>query len=683
MAYQTIFGTSPVSEPNTSGFDSGIQVAVNREVDQGLGNLLVGVAQTAKQVTEFGTEMAINSAESDANDLLVQELEAMGPGGGKYLKTLKNRYNLANNVTNETVRNLHLSKLRTQLRTQHKGKKARAIIDSVFKNSIGTANPAGSIMDEATRTERAATATRLATHQAQLKAADAGGFTQYNSDGTVDEATTLSNYIKVKNIIGGNASAKSSLGSGGGGVVGTKFRGEHLATFNKIRTNGMQEIGLRIRSLLGAHEHADEIQKKVIAVQLGNTIEGMRSHIERQFTDKTGRYLTESELTYITEEPMRIWRSLTRGTELQGAWKDGKLVEGEQLKALNLLVGEMTKGRLNSYPSLRIVEQFKGVAGNRALEIVLNKIKNIGDDLKKAVASMDTNETDKLGKAFRALTDPKYLKSLGKEDKQLLGLPVKAIMQSGSNLVTAVKEEKGPQEASKICAGVIGMANECITHLDNEYNRDAMLEVLASENGVSLIDTLSKDPNNIPLFRKTIRLLNEDTARRTPLLVEILVEEVEDVYDLKLKKGDLVWTDNGIDFSDDAFSRIQQRFPDVTINDLGDIVKVPDKLLRRLGKFTKYVGPTEKQTNKKLSEAEWLGSMMERMFNAAIESSVYERGWFGWGGYPDSGFSPPIKDEDGKDNDERTSSIITNKPPKGVTKKMPKIRRVINVSPSK
>ena len=683
MAYQTVFGTSPVSEPNTSGFDSGIQVAVNREVDQGLGNLLVGVAQTAKQVTEFSTEMAINSAESDANDLLVQELESMGPGGGNYLKSLKKKYKLASSATNETVRNLHLSKLRTQLRTQHKGKKARAIIDSVFKNSIGTANPAGSIMDEATRTERAATATRLANHQAQLKAAANGGFTQYNDDGTVDEATTISSYIKVKNIIGGNVSAKSSLGSGGGGVVGTKFRGEHLATFNTIRNNSMQEIGLRIRSLLGAHKNADEIQKKVIAVELGNTIEGMRSGIERQFTDKTGRYLTESELTYITEEPMRIWRSLTRGTELQDSWKEGKLIEGEQLKALNLLVGEMTKGRLNSYSSLRILNEFKGVAGNAALGQVLDKVKNISDDLKKAVSDMDTNETEKLGKAFKALTDPQYLRNLGKEDKQLLGLPVKAIIKSGGSIIKSVKNEKGQEEANKVCAGIIGMANECITNLNNEDNRDAMLEVLSSENGVSLIDTLSKDSTNVPLFRKTIRLLNEDTARRVPFLVENLVKEVQDTFDLKLKKGDLIFDpEMGIDFSDDAYNRIKERFPNVNIDSLGDTVKDPDRLLRRLGKFTKYVGPIDKQTNKKLSEAEWLSSMMERMFNAAIAETPYERGWFGMGGFPDSGFSPPQKD--GKDNDdENTSSIFTNKPPKGVTKDMPKIRRVINVNPPK
>jgi len=649
MAYQTVFGTSPVSEPNTSGFDSGIQVAVNREVDKGLGNLLLGAAQTVEQVTDFTTEIAVNSAEAEANDLLVQELEAMGPSGGKYLKSLKKKYNLANSATNETVRNLHLSKLRTQLRTQHKGKKARAIIDSVFKNSIGTANPAGSIMDEATRTERAATATRLANHQAQLKAADAGGFTQYNADGTVDEATTISNYIKVKNIIGAHASAKSSLGSGGGGVVGTKFRGEELATFNIIRNNSMEEIGIRIRSLIGAHRNADEIQKKVIAVQLGNVIEGMRSGIERQFTDKTGGYLTESELTYITEEPMRIWRSLTRGTELQDAWKEGKLVEGEQLKALNLLVDEMTKGRLNSYPSLRIVEQFKGVAGSRALEIVLNKIQNIGSDLKKAVSSMDENETNKLSKAFRALTDPQYLQNLGKEDKQLLGLPVKAIMKSGNSLVRAVKEEKGPQEANKVCAGIIGMANECITNLNTEENKDAMLAVLASENGVSLIDTLSKDPNNVPLFRKTIRLFNEDTIRRAPGLVATLVSEVQDMYDVELKKGDLIFDpEMGIDFSEDAYNRIKERFPDVTMDSLGDTVKNPEKLLRRLGQFTKYVGPTDKLTNKKLGEAEWLSSMMEGMFNAAIAEVDYEPGYAGmYGGYADNDLKLPVTTSEG------------------------------------
>jgi len=70
------------------------------------------------------------------------------------------------------------------------------------------------------------------------------------------------------------------------------------------------------------------------------------------------------------------------------------------------------------------------------------------------------------------------------------------------------------------------------------------------------------------------------------------------------------------------------------------------------------------------------------MLNSAIAETSYERGWFGMGGFPDSGFSP-LKKEDKNDDNENTSSMFTNKPPKGVTNEPPKIRRVINLNQSK
>ena len=648
--YQTIFGTTPISEPSTKGFDSGIQKSVNTEVDQGIGNLLVGVAQSAKQITDFGVEIGMQSAEADANDVLTQELQAMGPGGGEYLQQLKKKFGLAQGTSNETTRNLRLSKLRAELRAKHTGTKARVAIDRVYQQTIGITNPAGSIMDEANKTERAAMVARLAKHKEQLATAQSMGLTVYNN-GKVDEAQTLFSLMSVQQTQGTYASAKSALKSGSGGVVGTKFRGKHLATFNIIRKNSIHETGLRIRSLLSAHKSADEIQKKVIAVELGNSIEGMRSRIEKQFTDETGKYLTESELAYITDEAMNIWRSLTRGTELQDSWIEGKLVEGVQLEALNKLVGHMTDGRMNSYPALRILNQFKGVSGSAALDHILGNLSNIEGDFKKAISSMDENETGKLTLAFKALTDPKVLRELSKTDKQLLGLPIKEITKTAKALVNKVEKEKGPDAASNICAGIMNTVNECMTSFDSTDNKAALMDVLGSENAISLIRRLSKDPNKQEVYRKSLYTLNYETSSVVPGLITDVVKEAQDHWGVKLKKGEIVWDeDEGLSISETARDRIANETgedrEDITMYEIDrawddDDNENPDKWLRRLGKFHEFVGPTI--DGKKMGQNEWIREITLRMSNAAIQGTKYKRGWFGWGGFPRSKPKPKPK----------------------------------------
>ena len=466
--YQTIFGTTPISEPSTKGFDSGTPVSVNTEVNQGIGNLLTGIAQTIKQTTEFGTEISMQSAEDDANDVLVKELEAMGPGGGAYLNELRKKHNWANNLSNETVRNLRLSKLRTELRAKHRGSKARAIIDGVFKNTIGTASPAGSIMDEATRTERAATAARIAKHKEDLATAERMNLTVFNN-GKVDEAATIKTLRSIQATTGTYLAAKNSLKGGGGGSVAatTKFRGKFLSTFNQIKASSVQETGIRIASLLTAHKNANEIQKPVIAAQIGNVIEGMRSSIEKKFRDSGGSYLSEAEMAYITDEPMQIWRTLTRGTELQDSWVEGKLVEKEQMNVLLGVTELITKGTIASKAPLAALQQLKGHFGDRMSDIILGSIGDIQSSLRDVVSELGTTQSQQVKLAFEVLRDPKKFQNLSKDEKKILGLPVNQLLKKSNEVHSATKKEKGTDAANEVCAGLLTTAAGCITTFDS------------------------------------------------------------------------------------------------------------------------------------------------------------------------------------------------------------------------
>ena len=643
--YQTIFGTTPISEPSTKGFDSGTPVSVNTEVNQGIGNLLTGIAQTIKQTTEFGTEIAMQSAEDDANDVLVKELEAMGPGGGAYLNELRKKHNWANNLSNETVRNLRLSKLRTELRAKHRGSKARAIIDGVFKNTIGTASPAGSIMDEATRTERAATAARIAKHKEDLATAERMNLTVFNN-GKVDEAATIKTLRSIQATTGTYLAAKNSLKGGGGGSVAatTKFRGKLLSTFNTIRDNSVQETGIRIASLLTAHKDANEIQKPVIAAQIGNVIEGMRSRIEKQFRDSGGSYLSEAEMAYITDEPMQIWRTLTRGTELQDAWIEGKLVEKEQMDVLLGVTDLITKGAIASYPTLRILNNLTGTFGSSTAQMALDAIGTTQNDLKNVVAALGKTQTKEIQLAFEVLQDPKKFQNLSKDEKKILGLPVNQLLKKANEVHSATKEEKGTDAANEVCAGLLTTAAGCITNFDSQDNKEAILTSLTSNNVVSVLDKLMKDPSKKDVVHKTLRVINEETARTIGDKIKKVVENTQNEFGVNLEKGDLVWTDVGIDFSDAGKKKLEAQGWDIertSIDDLVDDTVDTDEWLNRLGNISHLVGPEDKKTGKKLSKSQWLNGMVGRMLDTAIDGTPYERGWFNWGGFPDAKAGEP------------------------------------------
>tara|TARA_R110002020_G_scaffold157819_3_gene340808 strand:- start:1100 stop:3151 length:2052 start_codon:yes stop_codon:yes gene_type:complete len=643
--YQTVFGVSPVSEPTTS-FSTPIEKSTNTETDQSIGNLFVGAANTFNQVTKLVNEIGSADFGNKVDTGLNQEIVKLTTDS-EYMAAVKKEFNKAGKISNSTASNLKLTQLRN---TYLKGasKKDREIVNRIFQQTIGTVSPAGSLLEYDAKVEHAAGVALLTEKNRRLKIAEANNIVALNRDGSRDEAKTLAilSTLEANGVL--SSAIKSSLKKGGSvSNQNVRFRGNHIAAFDKLKDGAFKEVSIRISGLLNNYRFANEIQKPVIAAALGNVIENMRSETSKRFTENSGeKYLTEAELAYITDEPMGIFRSLIKGSGLEDAWRTGKLTEGKQLEELTGTLELMANKEMMSFGSIRLFKALSKNMGDASVNILMKKLPTLEQDLEKVATRLETSQSALVKKALKALTEPKYLKTLGKEDKQALGLFVKGIVESGPEVIKETTKRKSNKEVGEFCAGVIGMAEECLTSFDSPENKDALMELLSSENGLEIIQNLKKAGENSPekqtVYNKLFKTLNDTTARKVPELVVDLVENIHDKFEIPLKEGDLIWSyddfnEGALVFSQSFKDRVKAENPDEKVDNLwaalGDEGDEIDTMIQRIGKFHDVIGPKD-NTNKTIGKVKWLQELMAGYAKAAITGTPYTKGWFGLGGLP-------------------------------------------------
>jgi hypothetical protein len=431
-------------------------------------------------------------------------------------------------------------------------------------------------------------------------------------------------------------------------------------------------------------------QKPIIAAQIGDLIRNIRVDMANKLigSEEGLNFVSEAELSYMTSDIQQLYRSLTKGTEIEGAWHTGKLTGKVQLTNLKDTLTLITETDLLSSPVLRAFDYMAKNYGKEASGWLMRNLGPVKTAINTLAAGTDRLPASYVKDAVEVLTGVKSASKLSQDDKQALGLVLKPLIKSGSTISDLKpapddESETTQENIDNFCDGLIDTTTDCFEALDDPDNKDELIKALTSNNGISILDKLwdSNKPKSKQIVSRAIRVLNRHTINILPSKIKDLVEEFEKSVGVKLKKGDLItetaWYP---ELSEDAKNRIEEEIGGGITDEISlawadggfDLTdEISNLFMDNLIPFHKYITPVV--NGKKLGTEEWGKGLAKNYFNAAIEGSTFEpkkKGWFGLGGYPEEGQNK-VETEKSDSIISKTSSLITNELPAGVTNKPP------------
>jgi hypothetical protein len=480
--YQTVFGTTPISDPSTS-FSTPISKKVNATVDTSIGNALVNIANIGAQsvtlANEFTSDKAEDEAEKGLTSLMIEFTQTTD------YATIAKDLNVSAKLSNATLRNLRYKKLDTELKNKYKGKLSRTAIANVFKEKLGTSSPLRLIETERTNRENSVEKARIKNFNDDFDAAIKSQIQVIDPvTRRLDKEKTVQVYKTLQLTQGGISALGSSTGEGKEPDMGI-FRGQHINKFVDMQEKIIETTGSKILGLLTVITNSNDPKELLLAeTQLGDMISNIKLDAYALIQGKLPyQPASKREREFITGPALTIYNDLKESLGI----KEGGLTNQANIERYRKTMEAMLVSRSLGTKTGQMLFSLKGLGlGEAVASKILDemaKINSMFTDFNARTQGNSNPDAD-IAKSFKDLIDGVP----SDEGKERIS---KALLLSNAIIKQASAESiKGVSE--KVAKNIVNVSKKSMKFISSK-NQKELLKNLSSPQGIDILKKLPKD----------------------------------------------------------------------------------------------------------------------------------------------------------------------------------------------